>query len=79
MQHHAVAPAHTCVALSRGARDGHVGAGAQSMLKLPDAQLATALGMSQSATAAFRAATKMARFQPVQDGGACARACNITQ
>ncbi len=53
--------------------------GAHSMLQLPDAQLATALGMSQSAAAAFRAATNMARFQRTQGGGACARACNITQ
>ncbi len=57
----------------------HVGACAQSLLKLPDPQLATALGMSQNATATFRASTKIQRFQPVQDDGACARACNITQ
>ena len=52
---------------------------AQSLLTLPDPQLATALGMSQNATAQFRASTKPTRFQPVQDDGACMRACNITQ
>ncbi len=59
--------------------NGHGGACVQSLLKLPDLQLATALGMSQNATATFRASAKMQRFQPVQDGGACLRACNIKQ
>ena len=57
------------------------GASAQSMLRLPDAQLATSLGMSQNATAAFRVSVRTAagaRFQPVQDDGACRAACNIT-
>ena len=64
----------------RGACDAPVDDGAQSsMLKLPDAELASALGMSHNASAAFRAATNMARFQPIQGDGACARACNITQ
>ncbi len=51
------------------------------MLRLPDPQLAASLGMSQNATAAFRAtvrAAAAARFQPVQDDGACRAACNIT-
>ena len=52
---------------------------AQSLLVLPDPQLATALGMSQNATAQFRASlAKQAVFQPVQDDGACRRSCNIT-
>ena len=56
-----------------------MGCCAQTLLKMADPQLATALGMSQNATAEFRATVKIALFQAIQDDGSCQRACNITQ
>lgn len=56
-----------------------MGCCAQTLFKLADPQLATALGMTQNATAAFRASAKIELFQAIQDDGSCQRACNITQ